>query len=109
MEVKDKVDVIVTDSPLMLSTIYNNNPVLGEDFNNVVRNVAKSFNTKNYYIWRVKPYNPIGRNQTEAESDAIADEVRNMLETEGIEYLEYPGMVAGYDDIVQDILKIIKK
>jgi len=105
----DKVDVIVTDSPLMLSTIYNNNPVLGEDFNNVVRNVAKSFNTKNYYIWRVKPYNPVGRNQTEAESDAIADEVRNMLEAEGIEYLEYPGMVAGYDDIVQDILKTINK
>lgn len=104
----DKVDVIVTDSPLMLSTIYNNNPVLGEDFDNVVRNVAKSFNTKNYFITRVKPYNPVGRNQTEAESNVIADEVKHMLDMEKIEYAEYPGVISGYDCIVKDILKTIK-
>lgn len=104
----DKVDVIVTDSPLMLSTIYNNNPVLGEDFDNVVRNVAKSFNTKNYFITRVKPYNPVGRNQTEAESNVIADEVKHMLDMEKIEYAEYPGTISGYDCIVKDILKTIK-
>ena len=104
----DKVDVIVTDSPLMLSTIYNNNPVLGEDFDNIVRNVAKSFNTKNYFITRVKPYNPVGRNQTEAESNIIADEVKHMLDMEGITYAEYPGVISGYDCIVKDILKTIK-
>ena len=44
----DKVDVVITDSPLLLSLVYNNDPVLGEDFNNVVRKVMNSYNCKNY-------------------------------------------------------------
>ena len=55
----DKVDVIITDSPLLLSLIYNKDPVLGEEFNAVVRKVMNSYNCKNYYITRVKEYNPV--------------------------------------------------
>ena len=36
---KDKVDVLITDSPLPLSIFYNKDEVLGEDFNKVVMNV----------------------------------------------------------------------
>ena len=59
-----KVDVIVTDSPLPLSVIYNNDPRLGDDFNNMVINVWKSLNTRDFFIERVTAYNPNGRNQT---------------------------------------------
>ena len=103
----DKVDVIITDSPLLLSTIYNNSPVLGEEFNQVVRNVANSYNSLNYYITRVKEYNPKGRFQTEEESDAIADDVKAMLYYEGINHVEKPGTKAGYDEIVNDILETV--
>ena len=36
---RDDVEVIVTDSPLPLSIIYNNNPALDHNFTNVVMNV----------------------------------------------------------------------
>lgn len=35
---------------------------------------------------RVKPYNPKGRNQSEEESDALADETKKLLETNCIDY-----------------------
>lgn len=101
----DKVDVIITDSPLLLSTIYNDNPILGEEFNNVVRNVANSYDSINYYITRVKDYNPKGRFQSEEESDAIADRVKNMLDYEGVEYIEKPGSKASYDEIYEEVLE----
>ena len=101
----DKVDIIVTDSPLLLSTIYNHDPVLGEDFNKMVKNVANSFESLNYYIKRVKPYNPAGRNQDEAGSDAIADEVLDMLDREGIRYGVFDGNIEGYTDIVNEIMQ----
>lgn len=103
----DKVDVIITDSPLLLSTIYNNNPILGEEFNNVVRNVANSYDSINYYITRVKDYNPKGRFQNEEESNAIANRVKNMLDCEGVEYTEKPGSKAGYDEIYEEVLETV--
>ena len=62
---KDKVDVIVTDSPLPLSLLYNQDENLGEEFNAVVMKVFNSFKNLNYYINRTKPYNPKGRLQNE--------------------------------------------
>ena len=103
----DKVDVIITDSPLLLSTIYNDNPILGEEFNNVVRNVANSYDSINYYITRVKDYNPKGRFQSEEESDAIADRVKDMLDYEGVEYIEKPGSKASYDEIYEEVLETV--
>lgn len=101
----DKVDVIITDSPLLLSVVYNTDPVLGENFNNVVRDVMNSYDCRNYYLSRVKPYNPVGRHQTESESDAVGNVIHNLLESEKIEYTTYPGEEAGYECIVIDILK----
>ena len=103
----DKVDVIITDSPLLLSTIYNDNPILGEEFNNVVHNVANSYDSINYYITRVKDYNPKGRFQSEEESDAIANRVKNMLDCEGVEYIEKPGSKASYDEIYEEVLETV--
>lgn len=104
----DKVDVIVTDSPLQLSIIYNKDPVLGENFNNMVENVADSFKSLNYMINRVKEYNPIGRHQTEAESDALAIEIKGMLQSRQYAYKEVDGNEAGYDYIVDSVLKELK-
>lgn len=71
-----KVDVIVTDSPPILSSFY------GQFYN---LTYPKSFHqwcldchteylqpALNYYLRRTKPYNPMGRNQTEAESETVA-------------------------------------
>ena len=64
---KDKVDVIVTDSPLPLSIFYNNDPSLTENFNKSVMDVFNHYSNINYLLLRTKPYNPIGRHQSEEE------------------------------------------
>ena len=45
---RDKVDVIVTDSPLLLSALYNSDEILGEEFNNVVYRVFNSYENMNF-------------------------------------------------------------
>lgn len=104
----DKVDVVITDSPLLLSVIYNNDPVLGEEFNEVVRKVMNNYNCMNYYLTRTKKYNPVGRFQTEAESDEIADEIHQLLVRENLLFNETTGDIEGYDNIVDDILDILE-
>ncbi len=104
---KDKVDVIITDSPLFLSALYNSDKVLGEDFNNVVLNVFNSYDNFNVFIQRVKPYNPIGRNQTAEESDALALELKNKLQERNIPYLCINGDQASYDSVIDKIMKVL--
>ena len=105
---KDKVDVIVTDSPLPLSIFYNKDTVLGEDFNKTVMNVFNSYNNLNYLLLRVKPYNPAGRHQTEKESDALKQPMVDLLNDRDIKYTEHDGSVEGYEEIVTDVLMHIK-
>lgn len=104
---RNDVDVIVTDSPLPLTIIYNNNPALGEQFNEVVLNIFNTYRNYNYYINRVKPYNPKGRNQTEDESDALGESIKNLLVMSGIEYKTDDGNDAGYQSIVNEIKEVL--
>ena len=104
---RNDVDVIVTDSPLPLSIIYNTNPALGEKFNEVVLNIFNTYHNYNYYINRVKPYNPKGRSQTEAESNALGEPIKNLLAMSDIEYKTVDGNDAGYQSIINEIKGVL--
>lgn len=101
----EEVDVIVTDSPLFLSIIYNRDPLLGENFNNAVANVYKSFNTMNYFVNRTKKYNPKGRLQTEEESDRLVDVIKDTMFKYHISYKDIDGDVKGYDFVVDEVME----
>ena len=103
---ENEVDIVITDSPLLLSAFYNTNPVLGESFNDVVANVFHSYNNINYLLTRVKPYHAKGRLQTEEESDALAEPMKQLLNKYNVLYTQIPGDIAGYDAIVEDIYTI---
>jgi len=106
----NKVDVIVTDSPTLLSILYNNNiEVLGESFNELVCNIFNSYNNKNYLINRVKPYNPKGRMQTEEESDALKQPLIDIMNKYNVDFVEYNGIEEDYDKIVEEIKTIIRE
>lgn len=104
---QDQVDVIITDSPLPLNIIYNESPTLGEAFDQLVMNVFNSYNNMNYFINRVKPYNPIGRNQTEKEASAIACKIKKFLIESGTSFKEVDGDIVKYQQIVQEVLEAI--
>lgn len=105
---RDKVDVIITDSPLPLGIFYNTNPVLGEHYENLVLDVFNTYENMNYALVRDKPYNPIGRNQTEAESDEIGDRIQFFLEDHDIPYTLGLGSERFYNFIITDVLLALK-
>ena len=107
--VQDEVDVIVTDSPLLLSIFYNKTPILGEHFNYVVYDVFNSYNNMNYLIHRTKPYNPSGRMQTEEESNALAQPMVDLLTNWNVPYSNISGDIDGYDQIVSEVLQLVNK
>jgi ribA/ribD-fused uncharacterized protein len=106
---ENKVDVIVTDSPLFLSVFYNTDERLGESFNNMVLDVCDSYDSLNYLLLRNKPYNPKGRFQTEEESDKLGIELKEKLSEYGIGYKALYGDENGYDKIVSDVLNTLHK
>ena len=109
-KLEGKVDVAITDSPLLLSLIYNNDKKrLGEAFNEVVKNCFNSFDNINFFIHRVKPYNPKGRLQTEKESDELSEIIKNCFIDNGEEVIEVIGDIIGYEDIVYSVLERIQK
>lgn len=103
----NKVDVIVTDSPLLLSAIYNKSELLGDEFNDLVAKISKSYTSVNYFITRSKPYNPVGRLQTEKESDEISKNIKDLLHKYNISYSEYSGDITGYGKILVDVYSLL--
>ena len=106
---RNQVDVIITDSPLLLGIFYNEDPVLDENFTNVVLRRFHSYTNLNYLITRCKPYNPIGRNQTQAESDMIGDRIQDFLDDKGIIYTQGLGRKDFYDFIVNSVVDFLQK
>lgn len=100
---RDKVDVIVSDSPLPLSILYNQEPSLTENFYRCVMDVFNSYHNVNYLLSRTAPYNPIGRNQTEDESDALRKPMVQLLKDRNIPYVEISGNMEGYQRVITDV------
>lgn len=102
-----KVDVVITDSPLALSPMYNKDKDIDEPLKCLALKIANKYNNLNYFLKRIKKYNPVGRLQTEAESDAIAIKLRDLMDANGIKYTTIDGDLMSADIIVNDIMKII--
>lgn len=104
-----KVDVVVTDSPLLLSKLYNSSPTLGDSFNETVVKVFNSYSNMNYFINRVKKYNPSGRLQTEEQSDGLSKKLFSELRELNVPFTLVNGDFNGYNKIVEDIIKEMTK
>lgn len=100
--VKDQVDIVITDSPLLFSIIYDNND--NETFRTLVLEEFKKLNTLNFVIERNKPYYNIGRVHTEEESKQIDQEIIDLLENNGIQYNPIKGGPDGVEHIVDTIM-----
>lgn len=102
-----QVDVIVTDSPLLLSRFYTMKycpTKYPASFLALVHEQSNMFNSLNYWIDRVGTYNSSGRNQNEQQSDEIRDELLGMLDSLEISYKRVPGQEGTAAVIVDDVL-----
>ena len=98
---RDKVDVLVTDSPLPLQIMYNKSEILGEDFNRVVMSCFNSFNNMSFLLKRVHEYKTDGRIHTEEESDAIYRSLKDLCST--FDCSEVDGNIISYDKIINAV------
>lgn len=77
---RGKVDYVITDSPLLLSTVYTPKDYMPNHFSNMVNECFNMYENINFYIKREKDYNPNGRSQTEDEAREIDSRVLKMLD-----------------------------
>lgn len=96
-----KVDIIITDSPLLLSAIYDKTD--NEILQKLVIQEFKKLNNYNFYIYRTTQYESNGRLQTEKEALKIDSNVLKLLQ----EVDSYD--VIDIDNAVEYILNKINK
>jgi hypothetical protein len=102
-----KVDVVITDSPVILSAIYSKpddillRSLIIEDF--------KKFKNLNFFISRKKEYVNEGRLQNEEQAREKDMEIKKILVDNNIEFIEIPGVRASVNNVVQVILGLIGK
>jgi hypothetical protein len=97
---KDKVDVIICDSPLPISIVYDKEN--SEAFHSLIMEQFNKFKNFNFYLKRSAIYQKEGRIQTEEEARKIDDTVRNVL----IDY-KIPFVTLDIDKASSSIVEII--
>ena len=103
------VDIIITDSPLLLSILYNHDERLTNNFNNTVLDVFHSYNNLNFYLERNKKYNAKGRFQSEKEAKSIDNDIVDILEKYSIPYFNILGEMSGYEKILNIVKEFVKQ
>lgn len=106
--VADKVDVIVTDCPLILNIIYGQRYAgTTRIFDDNVLEVVNSFDNYNILLNRTKEYKINGRNETEDEAKEIDCQVKDALEKHNVSYNVVQGNFEGINKIATMVLKEI--
>lgn len=106
---EDKVDVIVTDSPLFLAILYKDSFRFKDSFDKCVIDTFKSYNNLTFLVERSKPYSTSGRNQTELESNELIRPLNELIEKYNIECKRVRGDLIGYNIIVGETLNELKR
>lgn len=78
----DKVEVIVTDSPLLLLLHYGGK--MGANYQALVRDLYRGMNNHDFFLQRKKAYNPKGRMQTEDQAKEIDKIILDIVSSETI-------------------------
>ena len=109
--VQGKVNVIITDCPIILSMYYNeaNGSVYKPNiFNNLILDTYQKYDNIVYYVKRNHPYVREGRYQTEEESIEASDKIKDILDINNIKYEEILCGEENADIITDKICELIK-
>lgn len=99
------VEAAITDSPILLSLAYGKNE--SPEFKNLVLEVFNRYNNLNIFLNRVKPYDPLGRVQSEDEARDLDDQFRLMLDASKTPYYVFdasPDSIKTIADLVEQNL-----
>lgn len=83
--VRDHVDFVVTDSPILLSSVYAPEKY-PESFHRFVLDMFRSYENVNFFLERVIPYENFGRLHTEDEAEIVGAAMQNLLKSRQIPF-----------------------
>jgi nicotinamide riboside kinase len=101
---RDKVDIVVTDRPVILSALYNE--MYGDnskEFHDLVVLEANKYPNMNLLLNRTSPYEPEGRMQSEQESNDMKRKITTLLESSNQSYIEMPTSLETIEWITTEI------
>ena len=103
---RDKVDVIITDSPVLLGLIYGKGKISAE-YEEKVKSYHESFDSFNLFIERGEGYQQSGRRENREEAVEKDREIRQMLKENDVYYGTYRHDTVG--KLVDDIQTTLRK
>ena len=97
-----QVDCIISDSPLLLSSVYRTSDslmdaLLMQEFN--------KYENINFYVNRGKAYIKKGRRETRIQATKIDEKIINFLDYKQIPYTKIEGTADGINQVLETILK----
>ncbi len=101
--VSGQVEFIITDSPLLLSTIYTPQNYHLPSLPIIVREAYNSYENLDIFLVRQKAYQPAGRNQTFDQAKDIDRQILEMLNRQNINFHQ----VAADETAVEQIINLI--
>lgn len=97
-----KVDIIITDSPLLFSIIYDQSANIY--FQHLVQDIHNEFNNFNIFLKRKKKYVEAGRTQNEEDAKKLDDAIHQMLTVMKEDYYSFDATEAV---VKENILSVI--
>lgn len=107
----DHVELVVTDSPLILSCVYHDyalHKLPAPDYIQAAKlfmlETYRQFDNMTYLIkGGIRPYNPVGRNQTKEEAEKVHKATIVFMEWHGIPYQEIEPADPGIAHVLRDL------
>jgi nicotinamide riboside kinase len=89
LRLQGKVDYVITDSPLIMNIAYQSKelsyyPLLAE----LTSEIFNSYENINFFLHRTHEYQQIGRNQDEAQSQELSEEIKSILNKFNCSYID---------------------
>lgn len=101
-----RVQVIITDSPLLLTPIYDS--LRRDSLKQLAIDEFNTFNNLNIFLNRTKQYNPKGRVQSEKHANRLDEVIYEFLEKNHIPHVDVTGSADDLDIVKKIVLDRIK-
>lgn len=98
-----KTDVVVTDSPPILSLFYNRPH--SKTFVGLVEERCLKHPSRYFLLKRSVPYDQNGRRESESQADRLHEQMKDWLQSRSVPFTEVNSSVEGWKFILESLLK----
>ncbi len=100
---KDQVEWVVSDSPILLGVHYKTPEYLPKNFENLIFELWDTYENYNFFIERNHPYVTKGRNQGEEIAKQIDDSIIKMLNDRGVPFISLKSSDTAHYQIYKEV------